>query len=163
MLEDRIKEDLKKALKEKKELDLLVLRLLISSIQNKQKEKKFLISQKENISEKDIEIQSQLSEEEVLEVLLSEAKKRKESIKSFELGGRKDLSAKEEKELEILSKYLPEEMSEEEVTATIKSAVQEVGATSLKDIGKVMALIMPKLKGKTDGSKINEIVKNFLE
>jgi len=161
MLREKINENIKKAMQEKNELLLLVLRGVNAVIHNKEIEKRTKLSK----SEKDIkklEELSKLTEEEVLEAISSEAKKRKEAIIEFEKGGRKDLVDKEEKELEILKKYLPEQMNEKQIREEVKRIIDEVGATGTKDTGKVMAAIMPKLKGKAEGSLVNKTVNELL-
>jgi uncharacterized protein YqeY len=137
------------------------LRLLNSSILNKEKEKRYKISlKKDNVA--DLDKASVLGDEEILEVIISEVKKRKEAIIEFEKGNRKDLADKEKKELEILKKYLPEQLSEEEIKELAKEAIKKVGAKEIKDMGKVMAQLMPKVKGRADGSLVSKIVKELL-
>jgi uncharacterized protein YqeY len=160
-LKKKIYEDLKKALFEKKDTEVSVLRLLNSSILNKEKEKRYKISlKKDNVA--DLDKASVLGDEEILEVIISEVKKRKEAIIEFEKGNRKDLADKEKKELEILKKYLPEQLSEEEIKELAKEAIKKVGAKEIKDMGKVMAQLMPKVKGRADGSLVSKIVKELL-
>jgi uncharacterized protein YqeY len=160
-LKKKIYEDLKKALFEKKDTEVSVLRLLNSSILNKEKEKRYKISlKKDNVA--DLDKASVLGDEEILEVIISEVKKRKEAIIEFEKGNRKDLADKEKKELEILKRYLPEQLSEEEIKELAKEAIKKVGAKEIKDMGKVMAELMPKVKGRADGSLVSKIVKELL-
>lgn len=160
-LKKKIYEDLKKALFEKKDTEVSVLRLLNSSILNKEKEKRYKISlKKDNVA--DLDKASVLGDEEILEVIISEVKKRKEAIIEFEKGNRKDLADKEKKELEILKRYLPEQLSEEEIKELAKEAIKKVGAKEIKDMGKVMAQLMPKVKGRADGSLVSKIVKELL-
>jgi uncharacterized protein YqeY len=160
-LKKKIYEDLKKALFEKKDTEVSVLRLLNSSILNKEKEKRYKISlKKDNVA--DLDKASVLGDEEILEVIISEVKKRKEAIIEFEKGNRKDLADKEKKELEILKRYLPEQLSEEEIKELAKEAIKKVGAKEIKDMGKVMSQLMPKVKGRADGSLVSKIVKELL-
>jgi hypothetical protein len=161
MLQEKINENIKKAMQGKNELLLLVLRGVNAAIHNKEIEKRTKLSKNEKDIKK-LEKLSKLSEEEVLEAISSEAKKRKEAIIEFGKGGRKDLVDKEEKELEILKKYLPEQMSEERIKAEVKIIIDEVGATGPKDTGKVMTVVMPKLKGKAEGSLVSKIVNELL-
>ncbi|MCP4373414.1 MAG: GatB/YqeY domain-containing protein, partial [Deltaproteobacteria bacterium] len=98
----------------------------------------------------------------VLKVISTSVKQHKESIEQFKKGGREDLVAKEQAELEILEFYLPQQLSEEEINALIKEAIEEVGATSMKDMGKIMKYIMPKTQGRADGKMINQLVKKQL-
>ncbi len=164
MLKEKINQDLKDALKEKKELEASVLRLINAAVLNKEKEKRFKVSkEKPDISAEELNKESQLTDEEVIEVISSEAKKRKESVESFEKGERKDLAEKEKKELEVLQRYLPEQLSEEELKALTKEAADKVGAKDIKDMGKVMAELMPKVKGRAEGGLVSKVVKELLE
>ncbi len=103
-----------------------------------------------------------LTGEQELEVLMSLAKKRKDSIQQYLDAGRQDLADTEQAELAVIETYLPAPMSDEEVETTVKEIIDQVGATSMKDMGKVMGAAMKKLKGKTDGGKVQEIVKSAL-
>ena len=162
-LKEKIREDFKKFLKEKKEVEVSTLRMLNAAIFNREKEKRYKLSQeKPELKEKDLEKESQLIKEEVLQVIFSEIKKRKESILLFEKGKREDLAKKEKKEMEVLKNYLPKQLSEEEIKKMAKKAIKEVGAESLKDLGKVMSKLMPKVKGKAEGSLVSKIVKELL-
>jgi uncharacterized protein YqeY len=104
-----------------------------------------------------------LSDEEIIEVIFSLTKSHNDSIESFKKGGRMELVAKEEQELLILKTYLPEQLSDEDLKKIIGEAISATGAQSVKDMGKIMGFVMPKVKGKADGSKINLIVKQLLE
>ncbi len=139
-----IKIDLKKALQERDKLKVSVLRMVLSILHNKEIEKK------------------EITEEEINQVLFSEIKKRKEAIEQYQKGGREELVEKEKKELDILKKYIPEQLSEEEIKKIVKEAIKETGAETMKDMGKVMGKIMPKLKGKADGSLVNKTVQELL-
>lgn len=162
-LKQKIQEDLKTALKEKRELELSVLRMLSSAMVNKEKEKRYKISrEKPALTEEKLSKESQLTEEETLAVVAAEAKKRKEAIFEFEKGKREDLAEKEKAELEILKKYLPEQISEEELRNLTREAITKTGAKEMKDMGKIMAELMPKIKGKADGSLVSKIVKELL-
>ena len=162
-LKGKIQNELQEAVKNREELKSSVLRLLLSAIFNKEKEKRYKLSkQKPEFKEKDLEKESQLVNEEVIEVISSEIKKRKESIELFEKGEREDLVEKETKEKEILEKYLPEQLSEEEIKKLAKEAIERVEAKEPKDIGKVMAELMPKVKGRADGGLVSKIAKELL-
>lgn len=97
-----------------------------------------------------------------IEILAKEVKMRNESIVEFEKGHREDLVSNAKAEIEILMNYLPQQLSEEEISSIINDAVKETGANSIKEMGKVMAAIAPKIKGKADGKLVSEKVKNFL-
>jgi uncharacterized protein YqeY len=142
-----INSDLKDAMRAKKELDLLVLRMLISSARNK------LIS---------LPGQDELSEEEVLAVVVSEVKKRKDSITAYEEGGRQDLADKEKAEIEILKKYMPAQMSEEELEKIVRDVVSSVEGASMSDFGRIMGQAMSRTKGAADGNAVSAMVKKVL-
>lgn len=162
-LKEKIQEDLKKSLKERKTIEVSTLRMLNAAIFNREKEKRYKLAQeKPDFKEKDLEKKSQLADEELIQVIFSEVKKRKEAIEEFEKGKRMDLAEKEKKEMEVLKNYLPEQISEEKIKKIAKEIIKEVGAESLKDLGKVMSKLMPKLKGKADGSLVSKIVKELL-
>jgi len=163
MLKEKIREDFKKFLKEKKEIEVSTLRMLNAAIFNREKEKRYKLSkEKPELKEKDLEKESQLTDEEIVQVVFSEIKKRKEAIEGFEKGKREDLAKKEKKEMEVLKKYLPKQLSEEEIKRMAKETIKEVGAESLKDLGKVMGKLMLKVKGQAEGGLVSKIVKELL-
>jgi uncharacterized protein YqeY len=163
-LKKRILENVNKTIKEKKGLETLTLRQLLAAILNKEKEKRFKITkEKPDISEKELEKESRLTDEEVIEVISSEIKKRKEAISEYKKGKREDLAEKEKRELEILQKYLPEQLSEEEIKKIAEEAIEKVEAKEPKEIGKVMAELMPQVKGKAEGATVSKIVKELLQ
>lgn len=161
MLKEKINQDIKQAMINKEELLLLVLRGINAAIHNEEIEKRTKLSKTEKDLAK-LEEQCKLSDEEIIEVVAYEAKKRRDSIEEFTKGNRQDLVDKEQKELEIIKKYLPEQMSEEVVKEIIKKAIEETGAAGSKDTGKVMAKIMPQVKGKADGRMVSKIVNELL-
>ena len=144
-IKDRLKSDLVTAMKARDELKVSTLRLVNSSIKNRE-----------------IDERKELDDEGVLAVLNTAAKQRRDSIEQFEKGGRQDLADKEKAELVIIQEYLPQQLSKDEVTAFIKEAINETGAAGAKDMGKVMKALMPKVKGKADGKLVNELVKELL-
>ena len=141
----KIDSDLKEALKNKQELRLSTLRLIKASIKNKS-----------------IEKQSPLSDEEIQALLSGQIKQRKDSIEQYNKAGRQDLANKEQQEIDIIKNYLPEELTPQEIDKIIESAIRESKATNSSDIGKVMKIIMPKVRGKADGKYVNERVKALL-
>jgi len=106
--------------------------------------------------------QKELDEEEEIAVLTNAAKKRRESILAFKNAGRDELVAKESKELEIIQSYLPEQLNPDEIEKIVNTAIQEAGAQTIKDLGKVMPLVMAKVKGRADGRAVSQLVKNKL-
>ena len=145
-IKERISQDIKKAMQEKNELPLLVLRGVNAVIQNKE------IAKKE-----------ELTDEEIVAVISGEAKKRKDSIEGFKKGGRDELVKKEEKELELLKNYLPEQMDEDQIKEEAKKVIAEVGATGPQETGQVMKALMAKLQGKADGGMVGKIVGELLK
>lgn len=145
-LTERLNEDMKQAMKNKEKDKLSVVRMLKAALQNES-----------------IKLGKQeLSEEEELTVLSREVKQRKDSLQEFEKAGRDDLVQKIQSELEYVNIYMPEQLSEDEVEAIVKSAIAETGATSKSDMGKVMGVLMPKVKGKADGSLVSKLVQRHL-
>ncbi|MFH0906748.1 MAG: GatB/YqeY domain-containing protein [bacterium] len=161
-LKEKIKEQIKDAMIKKDASRVSVLRMLMSVILNKEKEKRTKLSKEENNPEKLDEL-SNLTDEEIIEVISSESKKRKDSIEQYEKGNRQELAEKEKKELEILVDYLPEQMDEDEIRKIISKKIEEVGASGPQDTGKIMGAIMGQLKGKADGNIVSKIVQEELK
>lgn len=161
-LKEKINQDFKKVFKNKEEAKISVLRLLNAAIKTREVEKRTKLSKAETDLEK-LEKESQLSDEEVLAVVSSEAKRRREAIEQYQKGGRPELAAQEEAELKILSAYLPEQLSEGEIRKLVKEAIQKSGAANVQELGKVMAILMPRLKGRAEGGAVQKIVKEEFE
>lgn len=140
-----IQDDLKSAQLERQELKVSTLRLLLSEIHN-------------------LEIQKgvELNEADVISVIQREAKKRKEAVEAFKIGGREEQAQKEEAELKILEEYLPAQLSNEELTALVDQAITEVGVKSITEMGKVMAAVMNKVAGRADGNTVSSLVRQKL-
>ena len=153
MLKQQIQEDTKQAQKSGNSLALEVLRMLSSAINLKEKDAKF----KQKL-EKEVEF----SDEQVQEVVSAEVKKRKDAINLYQQGNRQELAEKEQKEIEVLKKYLPEQLSEEEIKKFVEESIQKTEAKEIKDMGKVMADLSSKIKGKADGGEVSKIVKELL-
>lgn len=161
-LKEKINQDFKDAFKAKEELKVSVLRLLSSSIKNKETEKRTKLAKSGTQDEAVLVKASQLEDEEVLAVIGTEVKRRKDSIEQYKAGGRPELVTQEEAELKILSVYLPEPMGEETVRQIVVESIKEAGVASAADLGKVMKVLMPKVKGRADGGMVNRIVKEEL-
>ena len=142
---DSLKQDLKEALKAQHNVKKSVYRFILSAIHNEE-----------------IKIGKQLSDEEVMKLLIKQAQQRKDSIEAFENAKRSDLVDKESEELEIISKYLPEQISEEKIRELAQKAIHETNAESVKDLGKIMPVLMKQLGGKADGKTVNKIVMELL-
>jgi hypothetical protein len=153
MLKQKIQSDATEALKSKNQITLDTLRMLLAAISVKEKDKKY----KEKI-EGDV----QLFDEEIIEVLTSEIKKRRDAILLYEQGKRPELAQREKNEIDILQKYLPEQLSEDEIKKLVAESIEKTGATEMRDMGKVMADLNPKIKGKAEGGVVSKIVKELL-
>lgn len=160
-LKEKIQADTKKAMVEKSQLKLSVLRMLMAAILNKEKEKRAKLSKSQELEKLD-EL-SKLTDEEIIEVIASEVKKHKDSIEQFQKGNRQDLAEKEKEELEILTAYLPEQMGEDEIRKLVKEKIADLGASGPQDNGKIMGALMPQLKGKADGNLVKKIVQEELQ
>ena len=148
-LKEQIGEDIKMAMKAKDKIRLQTVRSI-----------------KKAILDKEVELRPQgqdsLTPEQEIELLSQQAKQRRDSIEQFKNGGREDLAETESKQLSIIETYLPAQLSDEKVEAIIDQIIASSGASSLKDLGKVMGPAMKELKGKADGKKIQELVKSKL-
>lgn len=142
---DTITVELKEALKAREEVKLSTLRMIKASLKNKE-----------------IEKMAALTDEEIVAALSTMAKQRRESVEQYAAAGRTDLASREEQELSIILSYLPKQLSKEELDGLIRAAIQEIGAVSANDIGKVMKVIAPKVKGAADGKAVNQRVRELL-
>lgn len=145
-LMEQLTADMKDAMKQGEKERLSVIRLVRGAIR-----------------QAEIDGKKTLSDDEIIDVLTKEVKMRRDSIEEFERGGRTDLVDKTKSEIAILIPYLPEQLSADEVKKIVENAVAEVGATTAKDMGKVMGILMPRVKGRTDGKLVNEIVRSLLK
>lgn len=159
MLKERIRKDFELSLKNHQDLKRLVLGSLISAIHNKEIEKRTLMM-KRDMGQKELE-KIELSDEEIIGVIQSEIKKRKEAIELFQNGNRYELAQKEKSELDILINYLPRQLSEEELRQEVKEAISLLGAKK-ENFGKIIGYLMNKLKGMAEGSFVAKIVKEEL-
>ena len=141
----QIQEDLKTAMKSGDTRRREVLRLLMAAFKQVEVDKRI-----------------ELSEGDAINVLVAEAKKRRESIEEMDRAGRTQLAAQERYELETIEAYLPKQLSQEEIERLVREAIQEVGATTPKEMGKVMQVLMPRIKGQADGKLVNTIVRDML-
>lgn len=141
----KITDDMKQAMRAKQTDRLAAIRMLKNAIANKEKE-----------------LKRELTDEEIISLVVSDVKKRKDSIEQFAKGGREDLVLAESAGISFLEGYLPEQMSEEKVRQIVSAAVAATGATAMKDMGAVMKEVMPQVKGKADGGLVNQIVKEAL-
>jgi uncharacterized protein len=144
-LTEQLQADMKTAMRDGDAQRRDTLRMVISAAQNAAKEKR-----------------EPLSDEEALAVITKQVKTRRESIKAYRDAGRDDLADKEQSEIEVLQPYLPEQMGEAEIRALVVEAVSATGATSARDMGKVMGALMPRVKGRADGALVSRLVNEEL-
>lgn len=144
-LKERLLNDLKEAMKAKDNVRKDTIQLIRSAILQVEKDKQVV-----------------LGDDEISEILARELKNRRDALSEIEKSGRADIKEKAEREIEIILEYMPRQLSRDELEAIIRETIAETGALSLKDMGKVMKAVMPKVKGKADGSVVNEIVKSLL-
>jgi uncharacterized protein YqeY len=141
-LKARISEEMKQALKGGDKVRLGTLRMLSASIKNRE-----------------VELRRELTDDEVTEVAVKEAKRRTEAVEAYEQAGRNDLADKERAEREVLSDYVPEGLSDEETEALVDEAIAATGASAMGDMGKVMGFVMGRAKGRVDGAKVQALVR----
>ena len=144
-LKEILAEDLKSAMKDKDTVRKNTVQMVRAAVLQFEKDKKVT-----------------LDDEGVLEVIAKQLKQRKDSLPDYEKSGRDDLIAELKAEIDVLMKYLPEQLTKEELEVIVKEAIAETGASSIKDMGKIMSSVMPKTKGRADGKMINEIAKAML-
>lgn len=144
-IKERLEEDIKQAMRDKNQLRLEALRFFKNAVLILEKDKQIV-----------------LDDTGVTEVLAKQVKDRRESITMFEKGGRSDLVDKESAELAVLEEYLPPQLSQQDLSEIIRSVIEEVGAKTLQDKGKVMGKLMPQVRGLADGSEVNAMVENML-
>jgi len=141
----KLQEEMKSAMKSGDKERLATIRMLISEIKKVQ-----------------IDAQKELSDDEIIKILQKYAKQRKDSIEQYRKAGREDLAEKEERELQIVQEFLPQPLSEEEIEKLVEEAIKETGASSMKDMGKVIKLVIEKAQGRAEGSVVSKIVKTKL-
>ncbi len=145
MLKEKLLEDLKECMKNKNTVRKNVVQMVRAAILQVEKDK-----------------QITLDDNQIIDIIAKESKKRKDSLADYEKSGREDLIAQIKEEIEVLAEYLPKQLSEEELENIIKEVIEEQGATSMKDMGKVMKAAKEKIGAASDGKTINEVVKKLL-
>ena len=144
-LKAEIQESVKQAMKSGDRVTLSTLRLLLSAVHNEE-----------------IRVRRELSTEDIQRTITTLCKQRTEAIELYRKGGREDLAQKEEAEFAVLKRFLPEQLSDDEVKQVIQACIAEAGAKGIQDLGKVMKLVMPKVAGRSDGKRVNELVRTLL-
>lgn len=145
-LSERLNEDMKEAMRNQDKFRLSVIRMLRAAVKNAE-----------------IEMKRQLDDRQIEDIIGRELKQRKDALPEFEKAGRQDLVDQTKAEIEIIAGYLPEPLTEEEIAALVEQAIRETGASGKADMGKVMAVLMPKVKGRADGKVVNRIVQQRLQ
>jgi len=145
-LKAEIQEAVKQAMKSGDRVTLSTLRLLLSALHNEE-----------------IRVRRELSKEDIEKTITTLCKQRTEAIAWYRKGGREDLAQKEDAEFAVLQRFLPQQLSEEEVKGMIQACMVEAGAKGVQDLGKVMKLVMPKVAGRSDGKRVNELARGLLE
>lgn len=145
-LKAEIQEAVKHAMKSGDRVTLSTLRLLLSAVHNEE-----------------IRVRRELTTEDIQRTITTLCKQRNEASELYRKGGREDLAAKEDAESVILKRFLPQQLSEEEVKVLIQSSIAEAGAKGVQDLGRVMKLVMPKVAGRSDGKRVNELAKGLLQ
>lgn len=145
-LKETLANDLKTAMKEKDTIRKNAVQMVRAAILQVEKDQKIV-----------------LDDADVIDVVARELKRRKDSLPDFIRSGRQDLVDNINREIEVLSQYMPEQIPDNELEELVRNAINEVGATTIRDIGKVMKVILPKVKGKADGSKVNSLIRRILE
>ncbi|ABW18786.1 GatB/YqeY domain-containing protein [Alkaliphilus oremlandii] len=145
-LKQRLADELKEAMKNKNQLRKNVITMIRADVKQIEVDKRV-----------------ELGDDEIIEIIAKQAKQRRDAIEEFAKGGREDLMEQAKQEVDILMEYLPEQLSEEEVEVIIREVITEIGATSMKEMGKIMAAAMPKLKGRADGKVVNQTVRKILQ
>ena len=144
-LRERLQTEMKEAMKSRDALRLSTIRMVISSVKNR-----------------DIELRRELGDAEITETIVTLCKQRRESIRLFKEAGRQELVDKEEAELALLTEFLPRQLTREELESLVDKAIAETSATSGKDMGKVMKALLPSVSGRADGKLVSEVVKEKL-
>lgn len=145
-LKQKLQEDLKSSMKNKDAVRKSVVTLIRASIK-----------------QYEVDNRVELEDDGIIDIISKQLKQRKDGLVEFAKAKREDLVSEAEAEIEVLKEYLPQQLSEEELNKIVKSTISELGATSMKDMGKIMSAIKPKVKGRADGKLINELVKNNLQ
>lgn len=157
MLKQKIEDDTRHALKNHEGDLLSTLRMLLAAMQNREIEKRTKLSKKGNTE--NLEKDSQLTDDEVVETIRAEAKKRRDAIEGYEKGGRQEAAEREKRELAILQSYLPQEISDEELEKIVREVVGGLGAITEKNFGRIMGEMMKRVKGRASGDRVSRAVK----
>lgn len=144
-LKERLMEDLKEAMRNKDKLRKDTITLVRAAIK-----------------QREVDERIELNDEDIIDIISKQVKQKEDSIESFEKGGRQDLIDLTQKEVDVLMDYLPQQLTELEVDDIVKAAIDEVGANTVKDMGKIMSNVMPKVRGRADGKLVNKIVRQYL-
>lgn len=161
MIKEQLKKDLVVAFKEGNTVKKSVISMLNSTIKNKEFDKRAKLV-KEGMEPVQADANCALTDEEVIETIMTEVKKRKDSIEQFAAGGRPELADGEKAEVDILMTYLPQQLTEAEIEDIARTTLSEIGITEMKDMGKAVGAVMAKVKGRTEGNAVSAVIKKIL-
>ncbi|MGF7056351.1 GatB/YqeY domain-containing protein [Brassicibacter mesophilus] len=137
---------------------------LKTSMRNRDKTRKDVVTMiRAAVKQKEVDERVELDDESIIDIISKQVKQKKDAVEDFQKGQRQDLVELTEKEIEILLEYLPLQLTEAELDEIVKAAIDEVGANTAKDIGKIMSNVLPKVKGRADGSLVNKIARQYLK
>lgn len=145
-IKDQLMQDLKEAMKNKEDVRKSVITLIRAAVK-----------------QREVDERVELSEEQVQDIIAKQLKQRRDSLEEFKKAGREDLIEQTQKEIDIITTYLPAQLSIEEIETLVDEAIAETGATSVKDMGKIMSVLNPQTKGRADGKVVNEVVRKKLQ
>lgn len=145
-IKDQLMQDLKEAMKNKEDVRKSVITLIRAAVK-----------------QREVDERVELSEEQVQDIIAKQLKQRRDSLEEFKKAGREDLIEQTQKEIDIITTYLPAQLSIEEIETLVDEAIAETGATSVKEMGKIMSVLNPKTKGRADGKVVNEVVRKKLQ
>ena len=145
MLQDRIKDDMKTAMRERAKERLTTIRLILAAIK-----------------QQEVDRRVELDDNDVLVILDKMVKQRKDSIEQYNKAGREELAAKEQAEIEVIQAYLPQQLTQDEILALVDEAIAATGAETMRDMGKIMGMLKPKLQGRADMGQVSGLIKSKL-
>lgn len=145
MLHDRIKDDMKVAMRERAKERLMTIRLVLAAIK-----------------QQEVDTRVEVTDNDVLVILDKMVKQRKDSIEQYNKAGREELAAKEQAEIEVIKAYLPQQLTQDEILAMVDDAISATGAESMRDMGKIMGMLKPKLQGRADMGQVSGLIKSKL-
>lgn len=161
-IKQQIQADLKEALKNQKSAEVSTLRMFLASLITKEKDRRYQLIEKQKVDQSELEGKELLTDSDIVDILFGEIKKLKDTLVDSQKANRPDLAEKAEQEILVLQRYLPEQMSEEEIKKIVSEIIAATGAKDIKDMGRVIKEAVARTKGVTDSSSVSKIVKDLL-